>query len=702
MTMNRPIWRRGPELALSLFVATLVLLFIVYPIGAMLLESTRITGPMPHTRLKGVTLAALDVLPPERRSASLERWIGNATEKERVEAMAAAFPLAGLPVAWDTAAAYSAQTIAISASLMRLSIEDRSKVESEYAISLVMLHKRTALAFLVRDRLTPKAFDELRAGVEESRGLFHYRRAIVEPFLRNALLNSFSIAVMTTVCTVALAFALVFAIHRGGTGRPLLVRSMILLPLVAPPAMIAAAMLMLFGRRGLITNNLLDQSLGLIDAEAGQGYGLSAVILAQMLSFLPAAAIVIDSVLRQHDGRLEESAASMGASQARILRDVTFPLAWPGVKRAILLVFMMSLTDFGNPMILGRDIPVASGIVYDEILAFRNTPLAGAMCMLLLLPCLTLYWVLELIGRGKSYGSGMVGSRPELRLPATWRFTLGVLCMAAASFILLIYLTITGGAFTVLWGVDWRLTTAYFSNTGLNIGFAGTGYGSSDRGLGLVWYSLSINLVAAPIGGCLGVLVAYVVDRIRPPGANMLAFVTLIPAILPGLIFGIGYVVAFNAPFGFTSISLSGTAAILIINILFSNMFVGVLAARSAFQRSDKHVEEAGEALGASLTQRVLLVTMPLLKTAFLLGSLYVFIDGLTTLSSVIFLISGDHKLASVAIFNHASSGEFGYAAAKSVVIVMIAGAAMALAWWLERTDRRGRTNPVSTTGTKK
>ena len=93
---------------------------------------------------------------------------------------------------------------------------------------------------------------------------------------------------------------------------------------------------------------------------------------------------------------------------------------------------------------------------------------------------------------------------------------------------------------------------------------------------------------------------------------------------------------------------------------------------------------------------------MPLLKTAFLLGSLYVFIDGLTTLSSVIFLISGDHKLASVAIFNHASSGEFGYAAAKSVVIVMIAGAAMALAWWLERTDRRGRTSAVSTTGTKK
>jgi iron(III) transport system permease protein len=63
---------------------------------------------------------------------------------------------------------------------------------------------------------------------------------------------------------------------------------------------------------------------------------------------------------------------------------------------------------------------------------------------------------------------------------------------------------------------------------------------------------------------------------------------------------------------------------------------------------------------------------------------LYVFIDGLTTLSSVIFLVSGNHKLASVAIFNHAISGDYGYAAAKSLALLGFALLAMGLAWLVE------------------
>lgn len=78
-------------------------------------------------------------------------------------------------------------------------------------------------------------------------------------------------------------------------------------------------------------------------------------------------------------------------------------------------------------------------------------------------------------------------------------------------------------------------------------------------------------------------------------------------------------------------------------------------------------------------------VTLPMLLPALLLGMLYVFIDALTTLSSVIFLVSGNHKLASVAIFNHANSGEYGYAAAKSLVLLAFAIAAIGLAWLIEK-----------------
>jgi iron(III) transport system permease protein len=199
--------------------------------------------------------------------------------------------------------------------------------------------------------------------------------------------------------------------------------------------------------------------------------------------------------------------------------------------------------------------------------------------------------------------------------------------------------------------------------------------------------------VAAPIGGLLGVVTAYVVERVRPPGSEAIAFLAMIPAILPGIIFGVGYIVAFHVPFGIPALSLTGTGAILVLNILFSNLFVGVLAARAALQRLDTSVDEAAESLGAGLVTRFTQVTLPMLRPAFLLGTLYVFVDGTTTLSSVIFLVSGDHKLASVAIFNHASSGEFGYAAAKSLVLMAAAGVAMVA---IRTVDRRRLTSPLS------
>jgi iron(III) transport system permease protein len=135
----------------------------------------------------------------------------------------------------------------------------------------------------------------------------------------------------------ALAFLLAYGLNRGGVPRPGLMRALFLLPLVAPPVLVATATLMLFGRRGLVTHTLLDRNLGLIDADSTNLYGFGGVVLAQILSFLPAALIVIDNVLRRHDGRAEEAAVSLGASRAQVFWHVTVPLAWPGLKRALVL-----------------------------------------------------------------------------------------------------------------------------------------------------------------------------------------------------------------------------------------------------------------------------------------------------------------------------------------------------------------------------
>jgi iron(III) transport system permease protein len=683
-------WRRRlPGLVLAALVALPVLVFIAWPIGAVLARGFVISGPMPEWRLRAATEAALALMPEDRRVAALARWSVPRNDQERVEALATAFRLAGLAPPWDLAAAFEAQAAAGAAALAALPAESRTEVEAALPVAAVMRHRRVALAFQVRDRLSPEAFEALRTGAETRIGLDHYLAPFADPYLRRAALNSLGFALFACVATTAIAFALAFAVNRGGVRAPGLLRAVTLMPLVAPPVLVATAVIMLFGRRGLVTDGLLEKTLGLIDADVTNVYGMGGVLLAQLLSFVPAAFIVLDNALRRQDGRVEEAAAILGASRARAFREVTLPLAWPGLKRALVLVFILSLTDFGNPLLLmGRDVPVIAQVIYDEMTAFRNTGLAAALCVLLLAPGLLLHLALERIGRRKRFETPP-GAPPEAPLPRAWRRGLGALAGLVAGLILAIYATVALGSVTRIWGVDWSLTLGHFGAAGVDVGHAGTGYGSSDRGLATVRDSLLIAGLAAPAGGLLGVLLAFVIERIRPPGREALAFLALLPAVLPGLIFGIGYILAFNLPFGIEALALTGTGAILVLNILFGNMFVGLLAARAALARSDPAIEEAAEGMGAGLLRRLLEVTLPLLRAALLLGMLYVFVDGMTTLSSVIFLVSGTHKLAAVAIFNHANGGEYGLAAAKSVAILALAGVAMAVIWWLERRGGR-------------
>jgi iron(III) transport system permease protein len=681
-----------PELLLSLGVALALGIFILLPIATVLGESVVISGPMTPQRLAEITTAALDHIPQADRQNAVDGWTRSATPAQRVDATAAAYALAGLPVDWDRKAAYSEQSEALDASLQRLPAAQQQAVQSRYPLAVVMLFKRVPLAFKVRPTLDPAAFDQLRNGEETRLGLDHYTAIFSDPYLQTATANSLSLAAVSTLLTVAIAFLIAYGIHTNAIAWPRATRALMFLPLVSPPVLTAVAILMLFGRNGLFTHTLLDQTLHLIDSDRTNIYGIGGIVVAQILSHVPAALIVLDDVLRRRDGRLEEAASGLGAGHATALRHVTLPLSWPGLKRAIILVFILSLTDFGNPALIGRGTPVLAGVIYDQITAFQNHGLAAALCVWLLVPPLVLTLALEMIGRRRRFATSGGIAPAESMPPASWRIGLSVL---AGSFVLVtaaIYATMIVGAFVRAWGADWTPTLAYFNGQGIDTGLAGTGYGSSDRSLASVWSSLQIAAVAGPIGGLLAVLTAYVAERVRPPGANLLAFTSLIPALLPGIIFGIGYIIAFNTPLGFTSLSLLGTSSIIVLNIVFSKTYVGVLAARAALQRYDSSIEDAAESLGAGLFDRFMRVTLPMLRTAFLLGTLYVFIESMTTLSSVIFLVSGNHKLVAVEIFNHANDSDFGFAAAKSLIIFVIALAAISLIWRIEHNaeHRRG------------
>lgn len=665
-------------------VLALMILFVGWPIGAMLVRSFSVTVPAGPVEMARLTRAALAAIGPEAAARRLAEAEARMSPRERMEATAAAMELNGLAVDWDRSLSFDRQIAAAEAAVAALPPAARAAVARDLALATLMLHRRIPLAFAARDALGPEAFDALRAGATTRPGLDNYAAVLDEPRLRSAAGASLRLAALSTAITVPLAFLVAFGLTRGAVAGAGLARWAVLIPLVAPPVVVATAVVLLFGRNGLVTRGLLDRMLGLIDADATNLYGFGGVVVAQVLSFLPVAVIVFDNVLSRQDPRLEEAAASLGAGRWRRFVAVPLALSQPGFLRAATLVFILAMTDFGNPMVVGQGMTVLAGTLYDEMIAFANTPLASAMAIWLIGPALVLHLALSRIGRRKRFETVEAGTAGFAPPSAVVRAGLTALVWGIIGVSVLVYSTIALGSVVRVWGVEWGLTLGHFTGADVSPGFV-----SDIDGLGPVATSLGIVLVAAPLGAALAVLLGWLAERDGGWMAEAANFLALTPAILPGVVFGVGYLVAFNAPFGLPELSLTGTHAILVLNILFGNMFVGVLATRAVLRRLDRNVEDAAQSLGAGLSTRILRVTLPSMRRAAVLGGLYVFIDGLCTLSAVAFLQGPDIELASVRIFEAASRSHYGPACALSVAVFGLAGMAMAAARRLERAPLR-------------
>jgi iron(III) transport system permease protein len=673
--------RHIPGQIATVIIALILFVFIAYPLGSVLVESFAVSGPMTVFELRKMTQEALDLMEPKARESTVSRWIESAKPRDRMEATAAALELIGETVPWDRKAGFDNQIESANKSVAALDAGKRADFEAQFSIAYVMLKKRIPLAFMVKENLSQEQFKKLRTGANEGFGLRHYFAMFEEPRLQNGLRNSLFIAIISCTITTLLAYAIAYGVNRRVLPAPNLVRYGVLTPLVSPPVMIATAAILMFGRQGALTKGLLDRTLGWIDADVDNLYGLSGVIVAEVFSFLPAAFIIMDNVLSKHDGRVEEAAASQGASPWQVFTRVTLPLSMPGLRRTIILVFILAMTDFGNPLVIGRDIPVLAGILYDEMIGFQNTKLSAALAMWMVVPALSVFFLLESTGRKKRYHTGDSGSGPpDLPVPISARVVITALTGAVLLLVVILYGTIVVASFVKIWGVDFSFTPHHYTSV-----TAVPGFETDQEGLTGVWDSFKISVIAAPFGGILALVIAYLVERVRPVGGNLISFVTLLPAILPHILFGIGYIIAFNLPFGQKELALTGTMSILVFNLMFGHIYLGVLAGRAVLQRLDASVDEAAEILGASLVQRFTRVTLPMMRHAALLGMLYVFVQSMTSLSSIVFLVSPGNHLAAVVILDAAVGSYYGYASAMSVTMLLIVFAVMGGMWWFER-----------------
>ncbi len=508
-------------------------------------------------------------------------------------------------------------------------------------------------------------------------------------------INSAVLATVVGTGSTLLGLILALVVQRGGQRYAGVTKLMSILPIVTPPFVIALALVVLFGRTGLVTG-WLDAWFGI--PRSRWLYGLPGVTIAQLLTFSPIAFMILHGALGAISPALEEAAQTLRASRWRVFRTVTWPLLRPALANAFLLGFVESLADFANPIVLAGNYEVLSTKIFFAVAGAQHDPgRAAALAAVLLGLTLVAFWLQQRwVGR-LSYVT--VTGKGDGGMPAKLPRPLWFACFGTAAawivFTLVCYVIIlTGGFVKDIGRGDMTVTLHHFAQ-GFGIDFS--------RGLtfvGSAWDSLfttiTVAAVAAPLTTVVGLLAAYVITRHRFAGRRMFEFLTMVSFAIPGTVIGVSYIVAFNV----APLELTGGMAILVLCFVFRNMPVGVRAGVAALAQIDQTLDEASSTLRASTTRTLRRVILPLLRPAILATLVFSFTHAMTAVSAVIFLATAKYNLATVYIIGRVEAGEYPLAIAYSSVLIVFMLSVLLLVQALVGETRLGRRSaPVLVTG---
>src|SRR5690554_5915175 len=482
-------------------------------------------------------------------------------------------------------------------------------------------------------------------------GLDNYALLAERRLYRNALRNSVGVAALVGALSVVTGYVVAFTLARTDVPLKRVLHNLTILPIVSPPFSGAISILFLFGFNGLVTRRLL----GLQDFSI---YGFWGVVASQVFTFAPIAYLNLRGVLAGISPTLEDAAMNVGAPRWQVFRRVVLPLSLPGVASAFLVVFIESMADFGNPLVLaGAAFPMLAPQAYLEITGSFNLPRGAMLAGVLLLPSLTAFAIQRYYISKRQYvtvtGKPTASTSKAVSPAAKW--TMYGIVVAFGLLVVAFYAVILLGAVTRVWGFDYTLTLRHFQYV-------------FSVGWDTIKDTLLVALISTPISGVLGMLIAFLVVRRRFPGRAAMEFTSILNFAVPGTVAGIGYILAFNGP----PLILTGTLTILVLNFVFRYVPNGIQAGIAVLNQIDPSIEEAAQNLGASAITTFRKVTLPLIAPAFFSGLVFAFVRAMTAISAAIFLVSANWNLMTVQILNEVGSGRLGVAAAYSMVLLVI------------------------------
>lgn len=210
--------------------------------------------------------------------------------------------------------------------------------------------------------------------------LANYIRFLSDTFYIGQTLNTLMIGFICTIVCLVLGFPVAWQLARGNSRFRGLAYGIVLSPLLVGIVIRSYGWTILLGNNGVINRTLMN--LGIVDRPVGLMYNTLGIVIALSHVFLPFMILPIMNAIQGIDPSLESAARSLGASKATIFRRIVLPLAMPGIQAGCILTFVLSLSAYVTPSLIGGSkVKTMAVSVVDALVDTFQWPFGSALAL---------------------------------------------------------------------------------------------------------------------------------------------------------------------------------------------------------------------------------------------------------------------------------------------------------------------------------
>lgn len=503
-----------------------------------------------------------------------------------------------------------------------------------------------------------------------------FYNVLTEPETFQALKNSLLIASMTTIGSTIVGTFFAWLVTRTDLPYKTFMKSLFLVPFMLPSFIGALAWKMLLSpNSGYINVWLMD--LFHLEEPVFNVYSYLGISCIEVMYLFPFVFIQVCGALERMDPTLEESARISGAGLFTITRKITIPLVLPSIMSGALLIMLYSMAHFGTVAVLGIEQGIYNipTLIYEKIHqsagSFASIRTGTVLATVLVVSAAIIIWAQQkILSRGHYQIIGGKSFRPmELKLRGL-RWPLLIFCLAYIGFTIVlptIVIFMVGGVKTYGLPLTWE-------NLSLdNYKYILFEYEVTKDA---IFNSLTLGLAAAFITMFAGVMISYVIVKMKVKGKGILEFLGMLPFSVPGSVIALGVILAWSGQFG---INLYNTVWIILVSYIARYMAFSLKANSAALEQVHDSLMEASRSCGASMWQSLKDIVIPLVRPGMISAFFLIFLPALRELTVSIMLYAPTTRTIGVAIYTLNEDGEtvMSTALAGIALILIVLGQAL-------------------------